>query len=90
MPLAGESLSGEVALFLNMIHHCQGEGTPGAPWELSVLLRRGRALSYHEPGQQRAEGFAAQHRAVRMNSSQGPDSGSSDAPAFPKVSSARA
>lgn len=57
MPLTDEGLSGEVALVLNTIHHCCGEGTPEVPWELSALCRCG-ALCYHEPAQQRAAGFA--------------------------------
>lgn len=89
MPLMGEGLS-EVALVLCVIHLCHGERTPEVPWELPVLLRRGKALCYREPGQQRAGGFAAQHRAAGMNRSQWPDSGSSDLPASPQVSSPRA
>lgn len=58
MPLTDEGLSGEVALVLNTIHRCCGEGTPEVPWELSALLCRGRALCYREPVQQRAAGFA--------------------------------
>lgn len=58
MPLTDEGLSGKVALVLNAIHHRCWEGTLEVPWELSALLRRGRALCHHEPVQQRAAGFA--------------------------------